>query len=223
MGTLYVVGTPIGNLEDITLRALRILKEVDTIACEDTRITKRLLERYKIATPMVSYHQHSTVGKIDFLIDKLKSGKNIALVSDAGTPGIADPGGLLVRAAHEQGVAVVAIPGPSALTATISISGVPSERFLFLGFLPHKKGRETIMKQIAEAEHPVIFYESVHRISKALEQISSAGIDREIIVGRELTKQFETIYRGTAQEIISRLTPEQTKGEFVVIVSGRKK
>jgi 16S rRNA (cytidine1402-2'-O)-methyltransferase len=220
MGTLYVVGTPIGNLEDITLRALRILKEVDVIACEDTRITKRLLERYEIATPMISYHQHSTVGKIDFLIEKLQSGKNIALVSDAGTPGIADPGGLLVRAVHEQGITVVAIPGPSALASEISISGMPSERFLFLA---HKKGRETIMKQIADAEHPVIFYESVHRISKALEQLLSAGIDREIIVGRELTKQFETIYRGTPQEIISKLTAEQMKGEFVVLVSGKKK
>lgn len=223
MGTLYVVGTPIGNLEDITVRALRILKEVQLIACEDTRITKRLLDRYGITTPTVSYHQHSTVGKIDFLIEALKGGKNIALVSDAGTPGIADPGGMLVSAAHSENIRVEAIPGPSALTAALSISGMPTERFTFLGFLPHKKGRETLMRMIGESAHPVIFYESVHRIRKALEQLVAAGVEREIIVARELTKQFETLYQGSPGEVIEKLTEEQTKGEFVVIVGNRKK
>src|SRR3989344_4717993 len=143
MGTLFVVGTPIGNLKDISLRAIEVLKSVDLIACEDTRVTKRLLDEYNVTTQTISYHQHSQVGKIDFIISKLKAGKSVALVSDAGTPGISDPGGLLVRAAYEQEIKVESVPGASALTAALSISGLPTDRFLFLGFLPHKKGRET--------------------------------------------------------------------------------
>jgi len=219
MGTLFVVATPIGNLEDITLRALRILKEVDLIACEDTRVTKKLLDHYQIDRPTISYHQHSQVGKIDFLVYKLKEGKNIALVSDAGTPGISDPGGLLVKAVSEQGIKVETIPGPSALTAALSICGLATDNFIFLGFLPHKKGRETLIKEIVAAKKLVVFYESVHRIDKTLNQLYEFGLNRPMVMGRELTKKFETIYRGTAKEILQQLDISQLKGEFVVIVS----
>jgi len=219
MSTLYVVATPIGNLEDITLRALRILKEVDLIACEDTRLTKRLLDHYQIITPTISYHQHSQVGKIDFLISKLKAGKSIALVSDAGTPGISDPGGLLVNAATTEGVKVETIPGPSAVVAALSVSGLPTDRFLFLGFLPHKKGRETLVKEIIDSKYSVVFYESVHRILKALQQLRDQGLEREVVVCRELTKKFETVYRGKASEVLEKLQADEVKGEFVVIIS----
>jgi 16S rRNA (cytidine1402-2'-O)-methyltransferase len=219
MGILYVVATPIGNLEDITLRALTILKKVDLIACEDTRVTKKLLDHYQIKTPTISYHQHSQVGKIDFLIFKLKEGKSIALVSDAGTPGISDPGGLLVKAAAQQDQKIESIAGPSALTAALSISGLPTDRFLFLGFLPHKKGREKIIKEIIESKNTVVLYESVHRIKKLLDQFCQFGLNREIVVCREMTKKFETVYRGLAKNIFDQLDEEQTKGEFVVIIS----
>ena len=221
MGTLFVVATPIGNLEDITLRALRILKEVDLIACEDTRITKHLLERYQIDKPTISYHQHSKVGKIDFLIEKLKAGKNIAIVSDAGTPGISDPGGLLVQATANERIKIETIPGPSAVTAALSISGLPTDRFLFLGFLPHKKGRETLIKEIIDSKYPVVFYESVHRIIKALEQLNAANLEREVVVCRELTKKFETVYRGKVADVLKQLQADEVKGEFVVVVSNK--
>lgn len=214
-----MVATPIGNLSDISFRAVETLKSVDLIACEDTRITKKLLEHYEINKPTVSYHQHSNVGKIDFLIDKLRQGHNIALVSDAGTPGISDPGNLLVQAVHNEGIKVEPIPGPSAVITALSVSGLPTDRFLFLGFLPHKKGRETLIKEIIAAQQTVVFYESVHRIIKSLEQLRDAGLQRQVIVARELTKKFETIYRGTASEILTNLDADQTKGEFVVIVS----
>ncbi len=219
MSTLYVVATPIGNLEDITLRALRILKEVDLIACEDTRLTKRLLDHYQITTPTVSYHQHSKVAKIDFLISELKQGKNIALVTNAGTPGISDPGGLLVKAAVEAGIKIESVPGPSALAAALSVSGLPTDRFLFLGFLPHKKGRETLIKEIVDLKQTVIFYESVHRIIKTLEQLKAAGLKRETVVTRELTKKFETVYRGQVDKVLAELQKDKVKGEFVVIIS----
>ena len=216
-----MVATPIGNLQDITLRALDILKTADVIACEDTRVTKRLLDHFQISTAMVSYHQHSKVGKIDFFVSKLKEGKNVALVSDAGTPGISDPGRLLVQAAVTEGIRVETIPGPSAVIAALAISGLPTDHFTFLGFLPHKKGRETLIKEIVAANETIVFYESVHRIVKALEQLQAAGLNRSMVVARELTKKFETVYRGSAAEILNNLTTEETKGEFVVIISGR--
>lgn len=219
MSTLYVVATPIGNLEDITLRALRIFKEVDLIACEDTRLTKRLLDHYQIKTPTISYHQHSRLGKIDFLISELRKGKNIALVTDAGTPGISDPGGLLVKAAVESGIKIESVPGPSALTVALSVSGLPTDRFLFLGFLPHKKGRETLIKEIVASKQTVIFYESVHRIIKTLEQLKKAGLKREVVLARELTKKFETVYRGQVDKVLAELQKDKVKGEFVVIIS----
>ena len=227
MGILYVVATPIGNLEDITLRALRILKEVDLILCEDTRTTKKLLERYNIGTKTLSYHQHSDETKVNQVISLIGEGKNLALVTDAGTPGISDPGGVLIAAALRAGVHIESVPGPSALTAAISVAGVPLDKFLFLGFLPHKKGRQTLLKKIAESEYPVILYESVHRINKLLAELlelersrlNSLGGGYQLILFRELTKKFETVYRGTVEEVKNQLKPEETKGEFVVIIT----
>ncbi len=247
----YVVGTPIGNLEDVTLRALRILKECDLVLCEDTRVTKRLFDRHAINTPTMSYHAHSTLAKIDEIIGMLEEGKNIALVSDAGTPGISDPGSLLVekirehfsgeKCARSDGtpkVKIESVPGPSAVTAALSIAGVPIHEFTFLGFLPHKKGRETLFKEIAASERAVIFYESPHRIEKALQSLvefltvpetgemkvgTKATKSRTIVVARELTKVYEEIVRGTPAEVAAYFEKNQDKvrGEFAVIVSGK--
>lgn len=221
MGILFVVATPIGNLEDITFRAVRILKEVDVIACEDTRLTKRLLDHYQISTNTISYHQHSKLGKIDFLINKLKEGKDVALVSDAGTPGISDPGGLLVQAAYKEEIKVESVPGPSALTAALSISGLPTDKFDFYGFLPHKKGRKTALEEIVFSKTTCVFYESVHRIERTLSELSELGLEREVVLARELTKKFETVYRGVPQQVLNELQQDKVKGEFVVIVSGK--
>jgi 16S rRNA (cytidine1402-2'-O)-methyltransferase len=171
---LYIVGTPIGNLEDISLRALRILTGVDFILCEDTRVTRKLLDHYKIKTLTISYHQHSNIKKIDYILDLLEKNKDLALVSDAGTPGISDPGGKLVQAVAEKfgdRLEIESIPGPSAVTAALSISGLPTDKFVFLGFLPHKKGRQTFLKKIIESVFPVVVYESKHRIIKLLDEL----------------------------------------------------
>lgn len=214
-GTLFVVATPIGNLEDITARALRAISEANWVACEDTRRTKILLARYNIETPTVSYHQHSQLSKLDFLIAELKQGKSVALVSDAGTPGICDPGGALVSAAVDAGIPVVAVPGVSAVTMLASVAGVSMDKFLFLGFLPHKKGRETAFKKIAASEMPVIFYESPHRILKTLEALSAS--EGKVIVGRELTKKFEEVFRGTAKEAYEHFSQHKVNGEFTIV------
>ncbi|PIR97092.1 MAG: 16S rRNA (cytidine(1402)-2'-O)-methyltransferase [Candidatus Doudnabacteria bacterium CG10_big_fil_rev_8_21_14_0_10_41_10] len=214
-GTLYIVATPIGNLEDITLRALDTFKSVDLIACEDTRRTKILLERHKINKPLISFHQHSKLQKVEYLISELSSGKNTALVTDAGTPGISDPGRVLVAEAIKNEIPVVPIPGASALTALVSVSGVPMDRFSFFGFLPHKKGRETAIKRMVESDVPVIFYESPHRILKTLEALKH--FEGKVIVGRELTKKFEEIVRGTAKEAHEYFKDKKIQGEFVVI------
>ncbi|MFH1318737.1 MAG: 16S rRNA (cytidine(1402)-2'-O)-methyltransferase [Candidatus Omnitrophota bacterium] len=174
MSNLYIVGTPIGNMEDISLRALRILSEVDFILCEDTRVTSKLLTRYRIKTPTISYHQHSKTDKTDYILGLLESGKSLALVSDAGTPGISDPGGKLVQAVTEKfgnDIKIESVPGPSAVTAALSISGIPTDKFVFLGFLPHKKGRQTFLKKIIDSEFPVVVYESKHRILKFLGEL----------------------------------------------------
>ena len=221
MAKLYIVATPIGNLEDITLRALRILKEVDLILCEDTRQTRKLLDRYGINAPTQSYHQHSKLQKIEQIIELLKNGKNLALVSDAGTPAISDPGGKLVEEvvkALGDGAAVIPIPGPSAVTAAASISGLPTDKFLFMGFPPHKKGRNKFFQKIAAADETVVFYESPYRILKSLNELRGAAGERPIVVCRELTKMFETIYRGSVSEVISKLQSGTIKGEFVVVV-----
>jgi len=221
MGKLYIIATPIGNLEDITLRALRILKEVDLVLCEDTRQTRKLLDRYEIKTPTLSYHQHSKLQKIEQIIELLRNGKNLALVSDAGTPAISDPGGKLVEEvlrALDTEAEIIPIPGASAVTTAASISGFPTDKFLFLGFPPHKKGRNKFFKKIAESDVTVIFYESTHRILKSLEELRAATGEREVAVCREMTKMFETIYRGTVGEVLEKLKADTTKGEFAVVV-----
>jgi len=224
MKTLYIVGTPIGNLEDISLRALKVLKEVDFIICEDTRWTLKLLNHFEIKKPLVSYHQHSRLQKIDFIISELKN-KNAALVSDAGTPGISDPGGLLIREVVEKlgsSIKIAAIPGPSALAAAVSVSGLACDKFRFLGFLPHKKGRETLFKEIVDSKETIVFYESPHRILKTLESLEKVlDKQRKIAVGRELTKIYEEVVRGNAGEILNyfKNNPDKVKGEFVVLVA----
>ncbi len=218
MATLYVVGTPIGNLEDITLRALRILKEVDIILCEDTRTTRTLLFHYEIKTHTESYHMHSDDNKIDKIVEYLKEGKNLALVSDAGTPGISDPGTFLVDNVLKAGFKVESVPGPSALTTALSIVGVPCDEFTFYGFLPHKKGRQTLFTEIKESERACVFYESPHRIEKSLESL--LGMNKKVAIGRELTKMFEEVVRGTPEEVFEYFKTNQDKvrGEFVVVV-----
>lgn len=227
MSILRIVATPIGNLEDLSFRALRVFKEVDYILCEDTRQTRKLLDHYQVKTPTISYHQHSVGLKIDKIIDLLKSGKNLALVSDAGTPGISDPGGKLVSLVREklgESVLIESVPGASALGAAISIAGAGFDRFLFLGFLPHKKGRQTMIKEINASKHSVAIYESKHRIIKLLEELekSNAGSDSvlEIMVARELTKMHESFYVGTPQTVLAELLkdPNNLKGEFVVLI-----
>lgn len=222
---LYIVATPIGNLSDITLRALEVFKGVDLILCEDTRQTQKLLNHYEIKVPTLSYHQHSKLSKIDLILEKLEQGKNLALVSDAGTPGISDPGSYLVKKVVErfgETVKIIPIPGPSALASLASACGLPVDDFLFLGFLPHKKGRQTLIKEILDSERTIFLYESPHRIKKFLAELKTVGIgDRQIVVGRELTKMFETIYRGTAEQVDQELTPDQVRGEFVVAIAGR--
>lgn len=220
MSSLYIVATPIGNLEDMTLRALRILKEVDFVLCEDTRVTKKLLDRYGIMTPTISYHQHSQVRKEESIAELLNRGKSLALVSDAGTPGISDPGGKLVSQIAKQhaDVTIVPIPGASALTVAASISGFPMDKFVFMGFPPQKKKRKKFFREVAESKYPVIFYESSHRILKSLLELKGVKPGAEVVLCRELTKKFETVYRGVIDRVIGELQSDQMKGEFVVIV-----
>lgn len=218
-GVLYVVATPIGNLQDISARALGILGQVSAVVCEDTRVTRKLLEYYKIKVETLSYHHHSGPAVLNTLCRRLVAGDNLAYVSDAGTPGVSDPGGKLVHAASQAGVQVVPIPGPSAIMTLLSVSGVPSDNFLFLGFPPHKKGRQTFFEEIANSKYPVVFFESTHRIEKALQALSVSMPARQIIVARELTKQFETIYRGVPAEVLEQIKQTSSKGEFVVLVS----
>lgn len=218
-GTLYIVATPIGNLQDITLRALDILKQADLIACEDTRLTKKLLFHYKIEKSLLSFHQHSRLEKFDKIITELKSGKNIALVTDAGTPGISDPGNMLVAEAIKNEIKIIPVPGTSALGAIISVAGIDMQKFVFLGFPPHKKGRETFFKEIANANYPVIYYESPHRVIKNLELLQSLTSERKVIIGREITKMFEEILRGSISDVLLYFqeNSDKIKGEFVII------
>ncbi|MCB9819665.1 16S rRNA (cytidine(1402)-2'-O)-methyltransferase [Candidatus Nomurabacteria bacterium] len=220
-GILSVVATPIGNMEDITLRALRVLKEADYILSEDTRVTGKLLKRHEIETPMKRYDAHSSDSVHQSVISDLESGKKIALVSDAGTPGVSDPGVLLVGMARSAGARIDAIPGPSAVTAAFSIAGIVGNQFSFLGFVPHKKGRQTFFKSLEEYKEPVIFFESTHRIMKTLESLKSLPSDRKVSIGRELTKMHEEFVSGTPEEVLSYFNEntDHQKGEFVVIVS----
>lgn len=222
--SLYLVPTPIGNLGDITLRALDILKSVDVILAEDTRTSGVLLKHYQINKPLQSFHifnEHKTVNK---LIDRLKSGEVFALISDAGTPGISDPGFLLVREALQAGLKIDCLPGATALIPALVKSGFPTDRFVFEGFLPHKKGRQTLLKKLAEEERTVIFYESPHRLVKALEQLKEFfGPNRQISVSRELSKKFEETKTGTVQEVLDHFSTKEIKGEIVVVVNGKPK
>lgn len=227
MATLYVVATPIGNLEDITLRALDVLRSVHTILAEDTRVTKRLLERHNISIPVLAYHQHSGLARVEHIIQFLKDGRDLALVSDAGTPGINDPGGKLIAEVllTSPETKIVPIPGANAAAAALSASGFPADHYAYLGFPPHKKGRQTFFKEIAEIPNTVVFYESKHRIQKALEALRDVAAigERPLIVCRELTKQFETIYRGTIDQVITDLSADKVLGEFVVVVGPIRK
>ena len=227
MPALFIVATPIGNLLDFTLRAVNVLKNVDLILCEDTRTTKKLLEHYQIKTPALSYHQHSKIQKIDYIIRILKEGKNLALVSDAGTPGISDPGNKLIAQLNNcliEQLEITPVPGPSALTAAASISGFPMDRFLFLGFPPAKKKRKRFFEEVINSKYPVIFYESPHRIIRTLKELSSfAGDSLEIVACRELTKKFEQILRGTIKEVLDDLEKSEIRGEFAVIVKNKQR
>jgi len=226
MGTLSVIATPIGNLGDITLRALQTLKDADAIACEDTRVTSKLLARYDIQKPLLVYHAQSGRLAATRVLSQLAEGKRVALVTDAGTPGISDPGSELVRQVRDtfgSEVTIEAIPGPSALTAALSIAGVPTNEFTFLGFLPHKKGRQTLFKEIAAMERTVVFYESPHRIEKALASLAEVLPEgRRVMAMRELSKLHEQVVEGSAAEVALHFKehPGEVRGEFVVIVSG---
>jgi len=223
MSKFYVVATPIGNLGDITLRAIETLKNVDLILCEDTRTTKHLLDKYEIKTPTMSYHAQSKLAKIDKIFELLEEGKSLALVSDAGTPTISDPGAILISKIKEnfgEKVEVIPIPGVTAIIAALSASGLPTHEFTFLGFLPHKKGRETIFKEIAGAKRTMIFYESPHRILKTLESLNKFCPNKKICLARELTKIYEEFKSGSPTELLEYLiqNPIKQKGEFTVLV-----
>ena len=234
MANLYIVATPIGNLEDITLRAISVLTNADLILAEDTRVTKVLLDRYNIRTPMtISPDAFSRSGsrpkrrdglkKLDRIVELLKNGNNLALVTDAGTPGISDPGNYLIKEVLKEipDLKIIPIPGPNAAIAALSISGFYSDEFVFLGFPPHKKGRQTFFRKIGETPETIVFYESKHRIIKTLEDLRSTALlgDRQLMVARELTKQFETIYRGATEEVLKELEEGNILGEFVIVIN----
>ena len=221
-GKLYIVATPIGNLGDITLRALETLKSVDIILCEDTRVTKNLLEHYQISKTLSSYHQHTDARKIKEITSLLEEGKNIALVADAGTPGISDPGGLLIEqiVKNANSVEIIPIPGASAVISALSISGFATDKFVFLGFPPHKNKRQKYFKEVAATEHTVVFYESGHRIKKCLQELKEIlDPKRQLMVCREVTKKFETIYRGNIEQVAEGMQDE--RGEFVVVICSK--
>ena len=232
MSKFYIVATPIGNMGDITLRAIETLKNVDLILCEDTRQTKKLLDKYNINKPTMSYHTHSRLSKTDKIFELLETGKDLALVSDAGTPGISDPGALLVlqikkrftmstNPAKAENVDVIPIPGASAVIAALSACGLPTHEFTFLGFIPHKKGRETLFKEISQAKRTMVFYESPHRILKTLESLVKFCPNKKVCIARELTKIYEEFKIGTPVEVLEYFNknPEKQRGEFIVIVS----
>ena len=220
---LYLVPTPIGNLEDMTFRAVKILNSVDTILSEDTRKSKILLNHYQIAKPLQSYHAHNEHQQLMGLVARLQSGEKMALISDAGTPAISDPGYLLTREALKAGIKVECLPGATAFVPALVKSGLPADKFVFEGFLPHKKGRKTRLEQLSEEERTMIFYESPYRLMKALEQFAAHfGLDREVSVSRELTKIYEETVNGTLEELINYYSQNIIKGEIVIVVAGKK-
>lgn len=221
---LYLVPTPIGNLEDITLRAIRVLGEVDGILAEDTRNSGQLLKHLNISKPLYSHHAHNEHTGVPGVIKMLKEGKSLALISDAGTPGISDPGYLLVKACVDNGIEVESLPGATAFVPALVNSGFPTDRFVYEGFLPHKKGRQTRWKALAEEERTIVLYESPHRLVKALEQIIEfIAADRLVMVGRELSKMHEQMVRGTATEVLAYFTvhPDKVRGEIVIVIAGK--
>ncbi len=223
MGKLYLVPTPIGNLEDITLRAIKVLKEVNLVLAEDTRTSGKLLKHFEIGTPLQSHHMHNEHKQIDLLVQKLKAGTTLALISDAGTPAISDPGFLLTRACVENDIEVECLPGATAFVPALVNSGLPNDRFIFEGFLPIKKGRQTRLQQLTEESRTMVFYESPHKLIKTLTQfVEYFGADRPISVSRELTKLYEETVRGTIVEVLKHFTEKSPKGEFVIVVGGKK-
>ena len=222
-GTLYLVATPIGNLEDITYRAVKVLTSVDLIAAEDTRKTKILLDHYHISKPMMSYYSYNEQARAPQLIEKLLAGQTIALVSDAGTPGISDPAFHIVQQALENGIAIIPIPGPAAFIAALVASGLPTDRFVFEGFLPLKKGRKTKFELLKSENRTIVIYESPHRIIKTLTDIQTALGNRHVVIARELTKKFEEIVRGAVSSVLTELTKKSPRGEYVVIIEGAAK
>lgn len=222
MSKLYLVPTPIGNLQDFTYRAVEVLNTVDLILAEDTRTSSKLLKHYNISKPLTAFHQHNEHKSLDKIIDKLYSGSTIALVSDAGTPGISDPGFLLVRACVENNIDVECLPGATAFVPALVSSGFPCDKFVFEGFLPHKKGRQTRLNLLQEENRTIVFYESPHRLLKTLQQFKEYfGDERKIAVCRELTKIHEEVIRGTAEELINYYNANTLKGEIVIIVEGK--
>jgi len=221
-GTLYLVSTPIGNLRDITLRALDVLRQVDVVAAEDTRRTRILLNKYGITTPTISYHDFNKEQRTPALLRRLQEGKAIALVTDAGTPGISDPAFYLVRASLRQGLPVVGIPGPTAFVTALVVSGLPTDRFVFEGFLPPKKGRRKRLEAIASESRTLIFYESPNRLLRTLRDLYDRLGDRNVAVARELTKKFEEIVRGRLSEVVPRLEARKPRGEYVIVVEGKR-
>ncbi len=220
---LYIIATPIGNLQDISARALEILKSVNFILCEDTRHTQKLLSFYNISNKLVSYHQHSNQRKIDYILDLLNNGHDIALVSDAGTPGISDPGNKLINLAIERidKLKVIPIPGPCAPITALSVSGFPTDKFIFYGFIPQKKGRRKILEQIVNSSLTSVFFESGHRIQKTLNTLLELNLEKKIVICRELTKKFETIYRGAVEDLLPLMKDKALKGEFVIVVANK--
>lgn len=219
---LFLVPTPIGNLGDITLRALETLKQADLILCEDTRTSGKLLKHFEISKPLFPYHQHNEHRVLTVIIDKLKSGENIALITDAGTPGISDPGFLLLRACIQEGIEVESLPGATAFVPALVQSGLPSNSFVFEGFLPLKKGRQTKLKELVEEKRTIIIYESPHRILKSLVEFKTYfGEDRKAALSREITKMYEETIRGTLAELVLHFTEHPAKGEIVLVIEGK--
>ncbi len=217
-----MLATPIGNLEDMTLRGIRILRECDGVCCEDTRVTSKLLAKLEIQKPLLSLHEHSGAAACERIVERVKRGESLVYVSDAGTPGVNDPGGKLVEAAFAAGITVVPLPGASALTTALSVCGFPMDDFTYVGFIPHKKGRETMFREMEERVTPTVALESTHRIEKTLEALEKTlSADRPIFLARELTKLHETLYRGTVDEVRRALQTTSSKGEFVLIVGPR--
>lgn len=223
MGKLYLVPTPIGNLKDITLRAIEVLQQADLILAEDTRTSGKLLKHYEIATPMQSHHMHNEHKTVDAIVARINSGETIALISDAGTPAISDPGFLLTRACVENGIEVDCLPGATAFVPALVNSGLPNDRFVFEGFLPVKKGRQSRLKLLAEESRTIIFYESPHKLLKTLSQLSEFfGENRRISVSRELSKMHEETVRGSIMEVLAHFEAKPVKGEIVIVVEGKK-